>query len=64
MLYESVSITVFKKDAEGKEVETAEFNVLELEEMEGGVEGLGVVESRTYVDASAIVKRVGELNRK
>ena len=63
VMYESVSVTVFKDDEEGVRVQVPEFNVLELERMEDGVEGLGVWELRTFMDAGPVVKRMGEIKK-
>jgi hypothetical protein len=61
VMYESVSVTVFKDDVEGMRVRVPELNIVELEPMDGGVEGLGVVELRVFMDASPVVKRMGEI---
>ncbi|CAM6104452.1 unnamed protein product [Calypogeia fissa] len=61
VMYESISTTVLKCDPEEKAVEIPEFNVVELEEMEGGVEGLGAYELRVYMDAQPVMQRFKEL---
>jgi hypothetical protein len=61
VMYESVSVTAFSNDVEKKEVKVPEFNIVELEPMDGGVEGLIAVELRCYMDAKPIMQRVSEL---
>jgi hypothetical protein len=59
LMYESVSISTFKADEEGKEIEVPEFSIIELEQVEG--EGLRAVECRTYMDASPVMQRMAAL---
>ena len=61
VMYESVSVTTFSNDPEKKEVKVPEFNIVELEPMDGGAEGLIAVELRCYMDAKPIMQRVSEL---
>ncbi|CAM6106175.1 unnamed protein product [Calypogeia fissa] len=61
VMYELISTTILKCDPEGKAAEIPEFNVVELEEMEGGVEGLGAYELRVYMDAQPVMQRFKEL---
>jgi hypothetical protein len=61
VIYESFSVTVFKDDVEGMKVQILELNIAELEPMDGGVEGLGVVELRVFMDGSPVVRRMGEV---
>jgi hypothetical protein len=58
VMYESVSVSVFKADKEEKLVEVPEFNILELEEVHGGFEGLIATELRVYMDASPVMQRM------
>jgi len=64
VMYEATSVSVIKADPEQKEVEVAEFNIIELEETDGGFMGFCVVEARTFMDASPVMKRIGETMRK
>lgn len=61
VMYESVSVTVFKKDPERKEIKVPEFNVMELEPMEKGFAGLVGVELRSYLETTPITQRLSEL---
>jgi hypothetical protein len=61
VMYESISVTTFSNDAEKMEVKVPEFNIVELEPIDGGVEGLIAVELRCYMDAKPIMQRVSEL---
>lgn len=60
-MYESVSVSTLKRDPEKKGVEVFEFNIIELEPMDGGVEGLVATELRVYMDAHPITQRLNEL---
>ncbi|OJD13045.1 hypothetical protein AJ78_06460 [Emergomyces pasteurianus Ep9510] len=69
VMYESVSVTVFKSDPERKEVRVPEFNVIELEPVDGnsggdgerGFEGLWAVELRCWMDSSPVTTRAKEI---
>lgn len=63
VMYEAISVSVIKADPDQKEVEVAEFNIIELEEMGDGFMGLCVVEARTFMDASPVMKRMGEIRK-
>jgi hypothetical protein len=65
VMYEAVSVTLLKVDEEDKAIEVPEFNIVELQPMEGGVEGLGAYELRVYMDAQSVMqglKQTGKHN--
>jgi len=64
VMYESVSVTVFRDDADEKAVEVAEFSTVELEavgEGEGGFGGWAAGVLRTFMDASPVVSRMRQI---
>lgn len=54
--YESVSVTVLRNDPEKMEVKVPEFNIVELERMDGGISELQAVELRSYIDAKPVMQ--------
>jgi hypothetical protein len=63
LIFECVSVSVFKKDRQNTEVKVAESTVVELEPTEGGFLGLAAVELRTYMDPSPIRQHVAKLEK-
>jgi hypothetical protein len=63
VMYESVSITVFKSDPENQEVKVPEFNVIELDPNQNGREGFVATELRSYMDTTPITQRAVELQK-
>ncbi len=65
VMYESISISVFKADPEEKEIEVAEFNLLELEGRDDGTgeEEWKLTEARVWMDSSPVVKRMAEISK-
>jgi hypothetical protein len=63
VLYESVSVTVFRDDRDEKAIEVVEFSTVELEAVDGGVEGLGLRATvlKTFMDTSPIVMRLKQI---
>jgi hypothetical protein len=63
VLYESVSVTVFRDDRDEKAVEVVEFSTVELEAVEGGVEGLGLRATvlKTFMDTNPIMLRLKQI---
>jgi hypothetical protein len=45
------------------EVKVPEFNIVELELMDGGISELQAVELRSYVNAKPVMQRISELAR-
>lgn len=60
-MYESISVTVVKGDPEEKSIEIPEFNIIELEPMEGGFEGLGAYQLRVYMDSQPLMQRFKQI---
>jgi hypothetical protein len=61
VMYESVSVTVFRNDTEKVEVKVPEFNIIELEPLQNGSNVLVAVELRSYLETKPIMQRVSEL---
>jgi hypothetical protein len=63
VMYESSSVTVFKDDGTGDEIRVREFNIIELEMVEGDGQGSTwkAVELRTFMDAGAVRERAGRI---
>lgn len=69
LMYESVSVTIFKDDPDEKAIEVAEFSAVELESVEGegdgdgkgGFEGLRATVLKTFMDANPIMMRLKQI---
>lgn len=64
VLYESVSVTVFRDDPDEKAVEVAEFSTVELEPADGGegFEGLAASVLKTFMDANPVMSRMRQIS--
>jgi hypothetical protein len=62
VMYESISVTVFKNDPEQMEVAVKEFNIIELEESDSAT-GLQAVELRTYMDKQPVMDRLAMIQK-
>ncbi|KAK2763186.1 hypothetical protein FQN54_009822 [Arachnomyces sp. PD_36] len=59
VMYESTSITVFRKDSEQLGVKVSEFNIIEIEKDDQGF--WKAIELRTFMDGKPIQERVSKL---
>jgi hypothetical protein len=62
VMYESVSVTIFKDDPDEKAVEVAEFSTVELEPLNGGFEGLAASVLKTFMDANPVMTRMRQVS--
>lgn len=56
VIYESMSVTVFKNDAEKEEVKVPELNIIEMEPVEKSCEGFGAVELKSHLGTKPITQ--------
>jgi len=68
VMYESVSVTIFRDDPDEKAIEVAEFSTIELEPVDGGegtgfagFEGLAASVLKTFMDANPIMRRLKQI---
>jgi hypothetical protein len=64
VMYETVSVTIFKDDPEEKAIEVSEFSTVELEPVdgrEGGFEGLAASVLKTFMDANPVMNRLRQI---
>jgi hypothetical protein len=62
VMYESVSVSVFKMDKEQKEIRVPEFNVIELETTDESSGLWQATELKVYKDAEPNLTRLSEIN--
>jgi hypothetical protein len=61
VMYESISVTIFKNDVDEKAIEIAEFSTAELEPVDGGFEGLAANVLKTFMDANPMMQRLKQI---